>query len=167
MSFDDRIKIFNVNVMTSNILDNNKTRTEALKMIGERIRDTREKNGLTQAALAKKLGISRSAVNAWELGVSVPSAQYLVELSRLFNVSTDFLLGLDGKEVVDISGLDDSEKKVIYFLIDYFNNVGKIVRNINIQMEADFDIIKKEADKISVEAVKRVLDEVLAMKELI
>ncbi len=136
-------------------------------MIGERIRDTREKNGLTQAALAKKLGISRSAVNAWELGVSVPSAQYLVELSRLFNVSTDFLLGLDGKEVVDISGLDDSEKKVIYFLIDYFNNVGKIVRNINIQMEADFDIIKKEADKISVEAVKRVLDEVLAMKELI
>lgn len=134
-------------------------------MIGERIRQTREKNGLTQAALAKKLGISRSAVNAWELGVSVPSAQYLVELSRLFNVSTDYLLGLDGKEVVDISGLDDSEKKVIYFLIDYFNNVGKVVRNINRQMEAEYDIIKKEADKVSGEAVKRVLDEVISLKD--
>lgn len=135
-------------------------------MIGERIRQTREKNGLTQAALAKKLGISRSAVNAWELGVSVPSAQYLVELSKLFNVSTDYLLGLDNKEVVDISGLDDSEKKVIYYLIDYFNNIGKIVREINRQMETDYDMIKKEADKVSGEAVKRVLDEVMAMKDL-
>lgn len=135
-------------------------------MIGERIRNTREKNGLTQAVLARKLGISRSAVNAWELGVSIPSAQYLVELSRLFNVSTDYLLGLDNKEVVDISGLDDSEKKIIYYLIDYFNNIGKIVRELNRQMETDYDIIKKEADKVSVEAVKRVLDEVMAMKEL-
>lgn len=61
-------------------------------MVGEQIRNAREKNGLTQSALAKKLGISRSAVNAWELGVSVPSAQYLVELSKLFKVSTDLFL---------------------------------------------------------------------------
>lgn len=135
-------------------------------MIGERIRNTREKNGLTQANLAKKLGISRSAVNAWELGVSVPSAQYLVELSKIFKVSTDYLLCLDGKEVVDISNLDDSEKKVIYFLIDYFSSYGSIVRSINRQMEDEYDIIKKEADKVSGEAVKRVLDEVMAMKEL-
>lgn len=135
-------------------------------MIGDQIRATREKNGLTQAVLARKLGISRSAVNAWELGVSVPSAQYLVELSRLFKVSTDYLLGLDNKEVVDISGLDDSEKKVIYFLLDYFNNYGKLLRQINRQLESDYDIIRKEADKASENAVKRILDEIMSIKEL-
>lgn len=135
-------------------------------MIGERIRNTREKNGLTQAALSKKLGISRSAVNAWELGVSVPSVQYLVELSRLFNVPTDYLLGLDEKEVVDISGLDDSEKKVIYFLIDYFSNVGKIVREIHGQLDDEYDVIKKETDEVSGKAVKRLLDEIISLKEL-
>jgi len=135
-------------------------------MVGKRIRTTREKNGLTQSVLAKKLGISRSAVNAWELGVSVPSAQYLVELSRLFKVSTDYLLGLDEKEVVDITELDDKEKKVIYFLLDYFNNYGKLLRKLNRQIEDDYDIIKKEADRAAEKAVKDILDELMSMKEL-
>jgi len=134
-------------------------------MVGKRIRTTREKNGLTQSVLAKKLGISRSAVNAWELGVSVPSAQYLVELSRLFKVSTDYLLGLDEKEVVDITELDDKEKKIIYFLLEYFNNYGKLLRKLNRQIEDDYDIIKKEADRAAEKAVKDILDELMSMKE--
>ena len=50
---------------------------------------------MTQAELAKKLGITRSSVNAWEMGISVPSTQYIVELALLYNVSTDYLLGQD------------------------------------------------------------------------
>lgn len=135
-------------------------------MIGEQIRTTREKNGLTQSALAKKLGISRSAVNAWELGVSVPSAQYLVELSRLFKVSTDYLLGLDTKEVVDITDLDDSEKKVIYFLLEYFNNYGKLLRQLNRQVEDDYAVIKETSEKMAEKAVKNILDEIMSIKEI-
>lgn len=89
-------------------------------MIGERIKEIREKNGLTQALLAKKLGISRSAVNAWEMGVSVPSAQYLIELSQLFKVSTDFLLEVDHQETLDITFLDEDEKGLMYSLLNYF-----------------------------------------------
>jgi len=140
---------------------------EANLVIGEQIRNTREKNGYTQAALAKKLGISRSAVNAWELGVSVPSAQYLVELSKLFNVSTDYLLGLNTKEVVDISTLNDAEKKIIYFLVGYFNNYGKTMRNINRQVEEDYAIIKKTAEEMAEESVKNILDEVMSINELL
>ena len=54
-------------------------------MIADRIRTLRESNGMTQAALAKKLGITRSSVNAWEMGISAPSTTYLVELASLFN----------------------------------------------------------------------------------
>ena len=63
-------------------------------MIADKIKDLREKQNLTQTALAKRLGITRSSVNAWELGISVPSTQYIVELAHIFHVSTDYLLGL-------------------------------------------------------------------------
>lgn len=135
-------------------------------MIGEQIRATREKNGLTQSALAKKLGISRSAVNAWELGVSVPSAQYLVELSRLFKVSTDYLLGLTNREMVDISGLADEEKKMVYSFLEYFDKYGNTVRNINRQVEDHYDIIKKTAEEMGQSLAKEILEDVMAMKDL-
>lgn len=89
-------------------------------MIGERIREVREKNEMTQSALAKRFGISRSAVNAWEMGISVPSAQYLVELSLLFGVSTDYLLGLDRSETIDTSFLEEEEKQAICALLNCF-----------------------------------------------
>ena len=82
-------------------------------MIGSRIKDLREQNGFTQTSLAKKLGLSRSAINAWEMGVSVPSTQYLMELARLFKVSADYLLGIDTAEKVDISHLNSTEKEII------------------------------------------------------
>ena len=47
-------------------------------MIYERIKKLREKQGYTQTELAKMLGVTRSCVNAWEMGISVPSTQSLV-----------------------------------------------------------------------------------------
>ena len=61
-------------------------------MVADRIKDLREQKNWTQADLAKLLGITRSSVNAWEMGISVPSTQYVVELANLFKVSTDYLL---------------------------------------------------------------------------
>ena len=55
-------------------------------MIGEKIRELRDKNGLTQSYLARRLHVSRSTVNAWEMGISIPSTQYVVELASYFNV---------------------------------------------------------------------------------
>lgn len=97
-------------------------------MIYDRIKEIREKNGMTQAELAKKLGLTRSGVNAWEMGVSIPSAQYLIGLANLFKVSTDYLLGLERKEVIDISGLNGEEKEIIYSLMRYFEKDSRSVK---------------------------------------
>lgn len=97
-------------------------------MIGERIKEARGRNGLTQTALAKKLGISRSAVNAWEMGISIPSAQYLIELSNQFNVSVDFLLERSSQEMVDITFLSEEEKHMIYVFLDYFKKYEEAMR---------------------------------------
>ena len=72
---------------------------------------------MTQSALAKQLGITRSSVNAWELGISVPSTQYIVELAALFKVSTDYLLCVDRSAVVDISGLDEEDTELVIRLV--------------------------------------------------
>ena len=51
-------------------------------MIYDKIKLLREQKGLTQAELARKLGLTRAGVNAWEMGLSMPSTQYIVELAR-------------------------------------------------------------------------------------
>lgn len=89
-------------------------------MVGERIKELREQNGYTQSELAKKLRLSRSAVNAWEMGTSVPSTQFLVELSTLFNTSTDYILGINKDESIDISYLTNNEKEMIYAMMNHF-----------------------------------------------
>ena len=88
-------------------------------MVAERIKVLREQQNITQSQLAKLLGITRSSVNAWELGISVPSTQYIVELAALFKVSTDFLLGVERTSTVDVSGLSDEDVELIHRIIQH------------------------------------------------
>ena len=88
-------------------------------MIADRIKSIREQHHLTQSELARRLGISRAGVNAWEMGISVPSTQYLTELAELFHVSTDYLLGIDATATVDISGLTDEDKELVLGVIKH------------------------------------------------
>ena len=69
-----------------------------LLLLAEKIKSIREQLGMTQAEVARKLGLTRSSINGWEMGLSVPSTQYIVELAKLFNVSTDYLLGFNGQK---------------------------------------------------------------------
>lgn len=91
-------------------------------MIAERIKFLREKKSYTQTELAKKLGITRSSVNAWEMGISVPSTQYIVELSNMFSVSTDYLLGVEKTSSIDLAGLTEQDIEIIYSLVEYLKS---------------------------------------------
>ena len=91
--------------------------------IADRIKTLREKAGLTQTQLAKRLGISRSAVNSWEMSLSTPSSIYLVELSRIFGVSTDYLLSLDDRVKIDTTELNEQGQEIIIKTVDYFKSL--------------------------------------------
>ena len=53
-------------------------------MICDTIRELRERAGVSQAALARRVGVTRSAVNAWEMGLSIPTTQYVAEAGTVF-----------------------------------------------------------------------------------
>lgn len=86
-------------------------------MVADRIRALREQRELTQTDLAKQLGITRSSVNAWEMGISVPSTQYIVELAQFFKVSTDYLLCVDHTATVDLEGLTEKDIQLVHHVV--------------------------------------------------
>lgn len=90
--------------------------------IADKIKALRESRGMTQAELARQLGITRSGVNAWEMGLSVPSTQYVVDLALFFNVSSDFLLGIDSSFALNVEGLSDDDICMLRALIERLRN---------------------------------------------
>ncbi len=88
--------------------------------IGDKIRRLRDKHGYTQSYLAKRLGISRSAVNAWEMSLSSPSLANIVEMTELFHVSADYLLFDGERMLLDISGLSPDEQEAVMRLVHCF-----------------------------------------------
>ena len=89
-------------------------------MIADRIKMLRTAQNISQAELAKRLEITRSSVNAWEQGFSIPSTGYIVELAKLFHVSTDYLLGLNQNTSLDLSGLDTEQVRILQELAEHF-----------------------------------------------
>ena len=88
-------------------------------MVSDRIKSLREQQGLTQSELARQLGITRSSVNAWEQGISVPSTQYIVELAMIFKVSTDYLLGVETTASINVSGLTDEDIELTNRIVEH------------------------------------------------
>ena len=98
--------------------------------LNERIHDLRELSGMTQTNLAVRLGVTRSCVNAWEMGVSKPSLENLKALSRIFHTSTDFLLGCNNKDVIYIDDYTVSEKELLMSMISYIEGQHEIQKKI-------------------------------------
>ena len=94
-------------------------------MIADRIKTLREQQNKTQSDLAKQLGITRSSVNAWEMGISVPSTQYIVELANIFHVSTDYLLGVNTTSTISVAGLTDQDIELLNSIILHLKNTRK------------------------------------------
>ena len=63
-------------------------------MIGERLAEVRKDHGDTQKDLAEKVNVVVHTVSSWEQGKSEPSHELLVRICRLYNISSDYLLGL-------------------------------------------------------------------------
>ena len=84
---------------------------------GMTLRTLRRKEDMTQAELARKLDVTKSVISAYENGLRLPSYDILINISRIFHVSTDYLLGLERRQEIDLSGLTEEEITALLQLI--------------------------------------------------
>lgn len=89
---------------------------------GNTLKTLRIKENLTQAQLAVKIGLTKSVISAYENGIRMPSYDVLIRLSEIFKVSTDYLLGIENKQEIDLSGLTPEEVSALMALIKAMKN---------------------------------------------
>ena len=101
--------------------------------LSDKIIGLRKSNGMSQEDLAEKLDVSRQAISRWESGTAMPDANNILQLSKLFGVTTDYLLNDDyqsdndlpkvkevqndnlGQNVKETIGVGVNEKAVLRF----------------------------------------------------
>lgn len=91
-------------------------------MFNERLRELRTARNITQVELARNLSVSKQSVSNWENDNILPSIEMLVKIADYFSVSTDYLLGLDDKKYLEITGLSESN---IAHLQQIINDMAK------------------------------------------
>lgn len=84
---------------------------------GNRLKTLRIRENLTQQQLANKLGLTKSVISAYETDLRLPSYDVLIHIAKIFNVTSDFLLGLEQKQEIDLSGLTKDEIEALLNLI--------------------------------------------------
>ena len=87
-----------------------------------RVQKLRMSRKLSQAALGKKINRSKSVICAYENNLRIPPLEVLTDIAVFFNVSLDYLVGIDKEEMVSVEGLSDEQKETIYSLIHEFKS---------------------------------------------
>lgn len=88
-------------------------------LIGYKLRELRESKGLTQKQLGKLLGVSASEVSAYENDFRRPPYEVLVGYSRIFKVSTDFILGTKRRGADSLSRLSHEHRMFVNDFIEF------------------------------------------------
>lgn len=102
--------------------------------LSERLKENRERLGLSQGDVAEKLNITRQSISRWETGKGTPDLENLVLLSKLYQVSTDELL----KESVDVKDTiiknsrlpEEKRKNFRWCLISFFTGLLFLIINV-------------------------------------
>jgi transcriptional regulator with XRE-family HTH domain len=87
-------------------------------MFGDMIKNLRQSRGLNQVQLADSLNVSKQTVSNWENNNILPSIEMLVKISQFFSVSTDYLLELDSRSYIEVTGLTDVQLAHVRQIID-------------------------------------------------
>ena len=90
--------------------------------LSKKLKTLRKRENLTQEELANELGVTKSLISAYEHGIRIPSYDILIHLASLYDVSIDYLLGFENKNLLDLSGLTPNE-------IDAIKNLVNLMRD--------------------------------------
>ena len=86
-------------------------------MLSEQIKKLRTAHNISQVELAEYLCVTKQSVSNWENDNIQPSIDMLIRLADYFKVSTDYMLGIEDKKRIDVSGLTEKQIAHLKFII--------------------------------------------------
>jgi len=86
------------------------------------IKKLRQERHMTQGELASKVGVSKAMISAYETEIRYPSYDVLIKMASVFGVAIDYLLGLEKRRLIDISGLNGKEVEAVVNIIELLTN---------------------------------------------
>lgn len=110
---------------------------------GEKLRQLRKRKKLTQEQMAESIEVHESHVGRYEKDLSSPSAQVLIRIAKLFNVSTDYLLFDDRNDTSTLQKISDNELFAQFQEVDKMNEEKRELVKRIIAMAINEDKIKK------------------------
>ncbi len=93
---------------------------------GRKLRELRKQKGLTQKQLADLIGVKNSIISFYEVGDRTPSPEIIIKLAATLHVSSDYLLGIEKVEAIDVSGLDENDIKLVRSLVERLREKNKL-----------------------------------------
>lgn len=84
-----------------------------MREFGTRLKQLRKEHGLTQLQVAERLWVSKALISAYESGSRYPSYDVLIKLATFYGVTTDFLLGIDNRKLIDVSSLTPTQLEAV------------------------------------------------------
>ena len=93
---------------------------------GKKLKKLRTDAGLTQAELAKRMNITKAVVSYYELQERTPSPDVLIKIANIFRVTTDYLLGIDHRKMIDVSDLSDDDMHLLLITIETLRKKNRI-----------------------------------------
>ncbi|MBQ9411645.1 MAG: helix-turn-helix transcriptional regulator [Oscillospiraceae bacterium] len=87
-------------------------------MLSQQIRAMRTARKMSQVELANAVGVTKQSVSNWENDNIQPSIEMLVRLAAVFSVSTDYLLGQEARDTIDVTGLSPDVISHLRELVD-------------------------------------------------
>ncbi len=114
---------------------------------GLRLRGLREKHKLSQEQLGRRVDRSKSVISSYENNLKLPPLSILVDFAAIFNVSLDYLVGIDKNEMVSIAGLTEQQKQVLQTIVFEFRDHSSQGTGLSERQQEILNILMKEFSK--------------------
>ena len=135
------------------------------RRVGMRIREIRERWGMSQEELAKRLNVSVSAVKTWENGLGYPSIENCVGLTQVFHISSEYFFAPKVHRVISLDHLTDFQVKMMYNVLDFIEQNREYKRQVlGIKKKPVYvpknKVITEEVNKEVIETITEEVNEI-------
>ena len=114
---------------------------------GLRIKELREQHKMSQEQLGRRIDRSKSVISSYENNIKIPPLDILTKIAVIFNVSLDYLVGIDKNEMISIEGLTDQQKQVLQTIVFEFKDRTSKGAGLTERQQEILNVLMKEFSK--------------------